>query len=101
MDRADLRFDTTCLILSVTYFAKVLLTELSLILLNDMSGCIFTAIVMLGMNTAHLIIQFILDLLSCSSALFLIFETVWAGLPLDTRIALLLLSHAHIVLRCW
>lgn len=101
MDRADLRFDTTCLILSVTYFAKVLLTELSLIFLDDMSGCILTAIVVLGMNAAHLIIQFILDLLSCSSTLFLIFETVWAGLPLDTRIALLLLSHAHIVLRCW
>ena len=95
MDRADLRFDTTCLILSVTYFAKVLLTELSLIFLDDMSGCILTAIVVLGMNAAHLIIQFILDLLSC------IFETVWAGLPLDTRIALLLLAHAHIVLRCW
>ena len=98
MDRADLRFDTAFLILSVTYIAKVLLTELSLILLDDMSGCIFTAIVVLGMNTAHLIIQFILDLLSC---IFLIFETVWAGLPRDTRIALLLLAHAHIVLRCW
>ena len=102
MDRAGLlRLEIGFLFASVNHITKLLLTELCLILLDNMSGGVLLGIVELSMDAAHLIIQFILDLLSCSSTLFLIFETVWAGLPLDTRIALLLLSHAHIVLRCW
>merc|ERR1712051_825135 len=55
------------------------------------------------MNAAHLIIQFILDLLGCRGALCLTFETAWAraGMPGSTWTTHLLLLHAHIVLRCW
>ena len=99
MQRADLRLDITFLFAGVTDFAKVFSSKLSLILLDDMSGGILACVVVLGMNAAHLIIQFILDFLGCSIALCLIFETVWAGLPGCTRIAKLLLAHAHVVLR--
>ena len=104
MDRAGLlRLEIGFLFASVNHITKLLLTELSLILLDNMSGGVLLGIVELSMNAAHLIIQFILDLLGCSGALCLTFETAWAraGMPGSTWTTHLLLLHAHIVLRCW
>ena len=97
MERADLRLEITHLFADSTNITKVLLTELSLILLDDMSGGVFAGIIELGVNAAHLIIQFILGIFGCSSGSF---KTVRAALP-RCGATLLLLTHAHIVLRCW
>ena len=103
MDRAGLRLEIGFLFASVNHISKVFLTELSHIILDNMSGGVLAGIVKLSMDATHLVIQLILDLLGCNGALCLTFETGWAraGMPGSTRVSQLLLAHAHIVLRCW
>ena len=107
MERADLRLENSLIFADAFKVAKELLTKRGRVLLDDMSGGVLATIVELGVNATHLILQFIFVLLGCTSglpavrhfAIPQIFITVWAAL--SSCAALLLLTHAHVVLCCW